>query len=191
MLISFCIHNHVQLRVYIIYNYVINCYVCVSVYKCIAGIVEVRPWTKERTFQILERPTKTLSLAINIFSPNLLKVYFTERERERMKIVPFFRSLSRSVHEEHNDHDHDQQESKTGIDISGPSGACTSISLTVWRKSLVISCKGFTVIDSNGDLVYRVDNYVGHPREVTLMDGSGKSILTMRRNKVNLVHITK
>ncbi|KAL6174758.1 hypothetical protein ACLB2K_051404 [Fragaria x ananassa] len=100
-----------------------------------------------------------------------------------MKIVPFFRSLSRSVHEEHNDHDHDQQESKTGIDISGPSGACTSISLTVWRKSLVINCKGFTVIDSNGDLVYRVDNYVGHPREVTLMDGSGKSVLTMRRNK--------
>ncbi|KAM5572342.1 protein LURP-one-related 17 [Rosa sericea] len=98
-----------------------------------------------------------------------------------MKIVPFFKSLSRSVHEEQNDHD--DQESKAGIDSSGPSGACTSISLTVWRKSLVISCKGFTVIDSNGDLVYRVDNYVGHPQEVTLMDGSGKSVLTMRRNK--------
>lgn len=98
-----------------------------------------------------------------------------------MKIVPFLKSLSRSVHEEQSDHD---QQYEKGIDSSGPSGACTSISLTVWKKSLVISCKGFTVIDSNGDLVYRVDNYVGHPQEVTLMDDSGKSVLTMRRNKV-------
>ncbi|KAK9927110.1 hypothetical protein M0R45_024312 [Rubus argutus] len=97
-----------------------------------------------------------------------------------MKIFPFLKSLSRTVHEEQSEHD---QQYETGIDSSGPSGPCTSISLTVWKKSLVISCKGFTVIDSNGDLVYRVDNYVGHPQEVTLMDGSGKSVLTMRRNK--------
>ncbi|XP_039005325.1 protein LURP-one-related 17-like [Hibiscus syriacus] len=58
---------------------------------------------------------------------------------------------------------------------------CTS--LTVWRKSLVISCNGFTVIDSYGDVVYRVDNYTGRPRELVLMDGSGKSILAMQRSK--------
>lgn len=58
---------------------------------------------------------------------------------------------------------------------------CTSF--TVWRKSLLVSCNGFTVIDSKGNLVYRVDNYRGHPGEIVLMDASGKSILTMRRQK--------
>lgn len=92
-----------------------------------------------------------------------------------MKIVPFLKSLSRSVHNQEQHDQHDEQELNTV-------GACTT--LTVWRKSLLISCKGFTVIDSNGDLVYRVDNYVGHPEEVVLMDASGKSVLTMRRRKV-------
>ncbi|KAJ6419666.1 hypothetical protein OIU84_029731 [Salix udensis] len=55
--------------------------------------------------------------------------------------------------------------------------------LTVWRKSLLISCNGFTVFNSCGDLVYRVDNYIDRPEELVLMDGSGKSILTMRRRK--------
>ncbi|XP_022760724.1 protein LURP-one-related 17-like isoform X2 [Durio zibethinus] len=31
--------------------------------------------------------------------------------------------------------------------------------------------------------VYRVDNYMARPKELILMDGSGKSILTMHRNK--------
>ncbi|CAL8157369.1 unnamed protein product [Prunus armeniaca] len=91
-----------------------------------------------------------------------------------MKIVPFLKSLSRSVH---NQEQHDQQDEQELNTV----GACTT--LTVWRKSLLISCKGFTVIDSNGDLFYRVDNYVGHPEEVVLMDASGKSVLTMRRRK--------
>uniref|UniRef100_A0A6N2KZR9 Uncharacterized protein n=1 Tax=Salix viminalis TaxID=40686 RepID=A0A6N2KZR9_SALVM len=60
-------------------------------------------------------------------------------------------------------------------------GKCTL--LTVWRKSLLISCNGFTVFNSCGDLVYRVDNYIDRPEELILMDGSGKSILTMRRRK--------
>ncbi|KAL9328736.1 hypothetical protein ACSQ67_003739 [Phaseolus vulgaris] len=51
-----------------------------------------------------------------------------------------------------------------------------------------MSCKGFTVIDCCGNLVYRVDNYIGRPNEVTLMDASGKSILTMfRRRRLGLL----
>ncbi|EOY24865.1 hypothetical protein QUC31_008996 [Theobroma cacao] len=85
----------------------------------------------------------------------------------------FLKSLSRSVHEEHQ-----EQVEYLSKSTQGP---CTS--LTVWRKSLIVNCNGFTVIDSDGNLVYRVDNYMGRPKELILMDGSGKSILTMRRGK--------
>ncbi|XP_010261398.1 PREDICTED: protein LURP-one-related 8-like [Nelumbo nucifera] len=62
-------------------------------------------------------------------------------------------------------------------------GVCKS--LTVWRKSLLFSCNGFTVIDSDGKLVFRVDNYMdGHREEILLMDGSGNPLLTMRRKKL-------
>ncbi|CAN0910428.1 Protein LURP-one-related 17 [Linum grandiflorum] len=54
-----------------------------------------------------------------------------------------------------------------------------STSLTVWRKSLVMNCNGFTVINADGDLVYRVDNYCGRPEEITLMDAAGNSVLTL------------
>lgn len=81
----------------------------------------------------------------------------------------FLKSTSRTVvHEEEEEH--------------GGGGCMTS--LTVWTKSLVISCNGFTVIDSKGNLVYRVDNYCARPEEVTLMDASGKPVHTMRRRKV-------
>ncbi|TYG57552.1 hypothetical protein ES288_D08G152000v1 [Gossypium darwinii] len=83
------------------------------------------------------------------------------------------KSLSRSVHDEH-------QEQPELVETRG-GNLCTSV--TVWRKSLIVTCKGFTVIDSNGNLVYRVDTYVGgRPMELVLMDGSGKPILTMRRS---------
>lgn len=59
--------------------------------------------------------------------------------------------------------------------------ACTS--LTVWRKSLLFTCSGFNVIDCNGSLAYRVDNYIGRPGEVVLMDGHGKCVRTVRRRK--------
>lgn len=55
--------------------------------------------------------------------------------------------------------------------------------LTVWKKSLLLNCNGFTVINSNGNLVYRIDNYCVKPREIVLMDACGTSILTMRRQK--------
>ncbi|GMH26706.1 hypothetical protein Nepgr_028549 [Nepenthes gracilis] len=56
-------------------------------------------------------------------------------------------------------------------------------SLTVWRKSLLYGCSGFTVIGPEGDLVFRVDNYIGRPCEIVLMDANGKSILLIRRRK--------
>lgn len=82
----------------------------------------------------------------------------------------FFKSTSRTVNQD---------------DVHEPDyEACTS--LTVWRKSLLLSCKGFTVIGSDGSLAYRVDNYTGRPDQVTLMDGSGHPILTMLRRKKQL-----
>ncbi|KAJ6944274.1 protein LURP-one-related 17 [Populus alba x Populus x berolinensis] len=89
-----------------------------------------------------------------------------------LKMVFFLKSLSRSVHDQ--EHHHEpvaEDEVETRIN----DGTCTT--LTVWRKSLLISCNGFT------NLVYRVDNYIDRPDELVLMDGSGKSILTMRRRK--------
>ncbi|KAA8522459.1 hypothetical protein F0562_013180 [Nyssa sinensis] len=89
-------------------------------------------------------------------------------------MIVFLKSISRKIHEEHHEQDYK------------PDDAFTS--LTVWRKSLLFSCNGFTVIDSGGNLVFRVDNYIRRPEEVILMDGSGKPLLTMcRRKKLRLV----
>ncbi|XP_054810720.1 protein LURP-one-related 17-like [Prosopis cineraria] len=93
-----------------------------------------------------------------------------------------FRSLSRAVHEERvRERQHERKKTYPRTE------ATMGTSLTVWRKSLLISCKGFTVIDSEGNLVYRVDNYMGRPDEITLMDASGKSVLTVRRRSKKLV----
>ena len=54
--------------------------------------------------------------------------------------------------------------------------------MTVWRKSLLFNCKGFTVFDSAGNLVFRVDNYsTSSKREIVLMDASGAPLFTFRR----------
>ncbi|XP_022755945.1 protein LURP-one-related 8-like [Durio zibethinus] len=59
--------------------------------------------------------------------------------------------------------------------------------LTVWKKSLLFNCNGFTVFDGNGDLVFRVDNYMeGNKGEILLMDATGKPLLTIRRKKMSL-----
>ena len=57
--------------------------------------------------------------------------------------------------------------------------------LTVWRKSLLFNCHGFTVFDAKGDLAFRVDCYASARRrtEVVLMDAAGKPLLTVRRRK--------
>ncbi|KAL0452278.1 UNVERIFIED_CONTAM: protein LURP-one-related 8 [Sesamum latifolium] len=77
-----------------------------------------------------------------------------------------------------------------------PSGGCTKAAaaddssprvLTVWRKSLLFNCDGFTVFDADGNLVYRVDNYMsGNKGEIFLMDAAGTSLLTIRRKKLSL-----
>ncbi|MFS7990091.1 putative tubby-like protein [Helianthus anomalus] len=49
--------------------------------------------------------------------------------------------------------------------------------LTVWKKSLIFSCDGFTVYNSNGNLAFRVDNYfVKGNREIVLMDAFMSSL---------------
>ncbi|KAL6841250.1 hypothetical protein ACP4OV_028768 [Aristida adscensionis] len=59
------------------------------------------------------------------------------------------------------------------------------VALTVWRKSLLFNCRGFTVFDARGNLVYRVDSYASDSRaEVVLMDAAGRPVLTVRRRKV-------
>ncbi|XP_038900421.1 protein LURP-one-related 17 [Benincasa hispida] len=86
----------------------------------------------------------------------------------------FFKSSSGAVH----------QESQPPEDVErGGAGSGPSVSLTVWRKSLLLTCNGFTVIDRNGNIVYRVDNYTERPEEIILMDGLGESVLTMCRSK--------
>ncbi|XP_042484339.1 protein LURP-one-related 8-like [Macadamia integrifolia] len=60
--------------------------------------------------------------------------------------------------------------------------------LTVWNKSLLFNCTGFTVFDARGNLVFRVDNYVsGNKDEIVLMDAAGKPLLTIRRKRLSLV----
>ncbi|GJN28446.1 hypothetical protein PR202_gb16571 [Eleusine coracana subsp. coracana] len=61
--------------------------------------------------------------------------------------------------------------------------------LTVWRKSLLFNCDGFTVFDAKGDLAFRVDCYGSPGRrrrraEVVLMDVAGKPLLTVRRKRI-------
>ncbi|XP_042031454.1 protein LURP-one-related 17-like isoform X2 [Salvia splendens] len=86
------------------------------------------------------------------------------------------KSKSRTVH-----HYHDE---------SGDDGEA-STSLTVWTKSLVYSCSGFTVIGSDGGLAYRVDNYTGRPDQTILMDGSGNPIFTICRRKKPMFCVRK
>ena len=63
-----------------------------------------------------------------------------------------------------------------------PVAADTPLALTVWKKSLLFNCYGFTVFDSNGNLVFRVDKYTAEGNaEIVLMDASGTPLLTIRR----------
>ncbi|KAJ9543016.1 hypothetical protein OSB04_022723 [Centaurea solstitialis] len=60
--------------------------------------------------------------------------------------------------------------------------------LTVWKKSLLFNCYGFTVFDSNGNLLFRVDNYsTGTTTQILLMDACGRSLLTIRRKRLSLL----
>ncbi|WCJ27903.1 hypothetical protein M5689_009622 [Euphorbia peplus] len=60
--------------------------------------------------------------------------------------------------------------------------------LTVWKKSLLFNCNGYTVYDRSGNLVFRVDNYMtcsGSKGEIVLMDAGGQPLLTIRRKRLS------
>lgn len=62
---------------------------------------------------------------------------------------------------------------------------------TIWMKSLILGGKGCTVFDSNGEVVYRVDNYSSKGcDQVFLMDSQGHVLLTILR-KVTNKHLEK
>ncbi|CAK9141870.1 unnamed protein product [Ilex paraguariensis] len=58
---------------------------------------------------------------------------------------------------------------------------------TVWMKSLVFNGNGCTVFDSNGELVYRIDNY-GEKccHEVHLMNLRGEVLFSIRQQKLQI-----
>jgi len=60
---------------------------------------------------------------------------------------------------------------------------------TLWMKSLVYHGNGCTVYDSNGQIVYRIDNYnIKRSKEVHLMDCNGKVLFSIR-NRVSTLHL--
>ncbi|KAL1542615.1 protein LURP-one-related 8-like [Salvia divinorum] len=69
----------------------------------------------------------------------------------------------------------------------GKIGGDDPVVLTVWKKSLLLNCEGFTVFDPRGNLVYRVDNYMAANKgHIILMDASGATLLTIRRKRLSL-----
>jgi len=57
---------------------------------------------------------------------------------------------------------------------------------TVWKSSLFLNGTGFTVFDSSGNLVFRLDDYSSHSKhQLTLMDAAGNILLTMRRKRLS------
>ncbi|OUZ99878.1 LURP1-like domain [Macleaya cordata] len=63
--------------------------------------------------------------------------------------------------------------------------------LTVLKTSLFFAGDGFSVYDSKGQVVFRVDSYGPDARdkdEVVLMDASGNCLLTVRRKRPSLHH---
>ncbi|KAI4315397.1 hypothetical protein L6164_028212 [Bauhinia variegata] len=60
--------------------------------------------------------------------------------------------------------------------------ACQRETYTIWMKSLVFHSNGCTVYNSNGDIVYRMDNYDRKGRrQVNLMDLRGTVVCTIQK----------
>lgn len=61
--------------------------------------------------------------------------------------------------------------------------SCTSSKqevFTLWMKSLIMSTNGCAVFDSNGCIVFRVDNYSHRcTTQICIMDATGKVLLTI------------
>ncbi|KAG9459782.1 hypothetical protein H6P81_004290 [Aristolochia fimbriata] len=84
--------------------------------------------------------------------------------------------------------------STTAVNIpsSSPSlSSCRNIlerkTYTVWMKSLILNGNGCVIFDSNGQIVYRVDNYNRRCNEkVYLMDPRGHILFTILRKKLRV-----
>lgn len=64
--------------------------------------------------------------------------------------------------------------------------SAAAVVLTVWKKSLLPNCNGFTVFNSQGSLLFRVDNYIARNKdEILLMDGAGRPLLTIRHKRLS------
>ncbi|KAM7525746.1 hypothetical protein LguiA_015648 [Lonicera macranthoides] len=64
----------------------------------------------------------------------------------------------------------------------------TRETFTVWMKSLVFHGNGCTVFDSNGQIVYRVDNYDKKcSGKVYLMDLRGRVLFSIQRKRLQLL----
>ncbi|KAL2234846.1 protein LURP-one-related 11-like [Sesamum indicum] len=59
---------------------------------------------------------------------------------------------------------------------------------TVWMKSLILGSNGCAVFDSDGEIVYRVDNYCHKSsNQVYVMDATGKVLFTIVKKKFSVV----
>ncbi|KAI3727598.1 hypothetical protein L6452_16216 [Arctium lappa] len=70
---------------------------------------------------------------------------------------------------------------------SSSSSSCSNEqeTYTIWMKSLVMNSNGYTVYDSKGNVVFRIDNYDSKNRsEVYLMDLRGNVVCTILRKKL-------
>lgn len=69
---------------------------------------------------------------------------------------------------------------------SSPSPTFSPATFTVWKRSLIFNANGFTVFDSSGNLVFRVDNYSSHAKRLLfLMDAVGNILLTVRHKRLS------
>ncbi|KAI3713391.1 hypothetical protein L1987_71968 [Smallanthus sonchifolius] len=74
-----------------------------------------------------------------------------------------------------------------GIPSSSSSSSCSTEreTYTIWMKSLVLNSNGYTVYNSNGEVIFRIDNYDSKRRsEVYLMDLRGNIVCTILRKKI-------
>lgn len=70
---------------------------------------------------------------------------------------------------------------------SSPSSSCSDIvvdrrteAFTIWMKSLIFNGNGCTAFNSNGDMIFRIDNYNSkHNHEVFLMDAKGQVVASI------------
>ncbi|KAI3463194.1 hypothetical protein Pfo_019857 [Paulownia fortunei] len=59
---------------------------------------------------------------------------------------------------------------------------------TLWMKSLIMSSNGCAVFDSNGQILYRVDNYGNKcNNQVHIMDATGKVLFTIVKKNLSVV----